>query len=351
MADESDFKTLIPTFIIHLNGNKFTNEQQASVKQVVIEERIDAPSRFSMMLSDPTREWTDSEDMSVGSEVKIQMGYKDAVEEILYGEVLGMSAQYKSQTDPVVFVKGMNHLHRLCRGKKTRSFNEMTDVDIIKQIAGECSLKDEIDNIGLQHLFTMQHNETNYDYIMNMARKYDCRVWAKDKKLFFGKSTDSSSEELVLEYGKTLTEFDVETDTTHILTEIEVRGWNNEKGEAVKGKATIDDISQKVGGTTFGGKYVKDKFGVAKHIYIDDNVLDQSGADKLAADIISLNAMGFITGSGSTEGNNKIRAGSMLELKELGGRFSGKYMVTSVRHVLDAFKGYKTYFKVCRNTD
>ena len=52
-----------------------------------------------------------------------------------------------------------------------------------------------------------------------------------------------------------------------------------------------------------------------------------------------------LTGSGSTIGDPRIRAGTVICLTELGVRFGGHYRVTSATHTIDG-SGYKTRFEV-----
>jgi uncharacterized protein len=51
-----------------------------------------------------------------------------------------------------------------------------------------------------------------------------------------------------------------------------------------------------------------------------------------------------LTGSGSTIGNLKIKAGKVINLIGLGSQFSGLYRITSATHTLDG-SGYRTNFK------
>jgi phage protein D len=52
-----------------------------------------------------------------------------------------------------------------------------------------------------------------------------------------------------------------------------------------------------------------------------------------------------LTGSGSTIGNPRIRAGAVLRLEGLGAQFGGLYRVTAATHTLDS-SGYRTGFEV-----
>jgi phage protein D len=60
-------------------------------------------------------------------------------------------------------------------------------------------------------------------------------------------------------------------------------------------------------------------------------------------------AFGFVTGEGTCIGNPLVTAGTVVELKELGARFSGAYYVTSSTHTVSTRKGYTSHFSVRRN--
>ena len=350
MGNNSDLKTLVPTFIIHVNGSRLAAEKEADVKDITITEKIDAPSSFAITVSDIKREWADSDEFAEGSKIKITLGYKDEVEELMNGEITTISPVFKKGADNVLIIQGENYLHRLVRAKKTRSFTEMTDTDIIKQIADEAELSGDIEDVGSEHLFTMQKDQTDYDYLMEMAGKYDCKVWGQDEKLFFKKLEKDSGEDIVVEWGKTLLEFYPCLDTRGLITDVEVRGWDDKKSEAIIGTAAYNDITLKIGEDDLGASIVKDNFGDTKRIFVDQSIIDQKGADQDALDIITNNSMKYIMASGRCEGNNKIRAGGVIQINEVGGKFSGKYYINSVTHILSISAGYSTFFKLSRNT-
>lgn len=348
MADNEN-KTLIPEFIIYLNGPRLSVEKAADIQEIIINEKVDAPSTFMISMSDMDRKWTDSDDLSEGSEIKIQLGYKDEVDELMYGEITAISPSYRKNSDDHVLIKGSNHLHRLVRAKKTRSFSNMTDNVIFNKIANEAGLHSDTEHIGVNHSFAVQRNQTDYEYLLSISKKYNCKLWSDNKCLYVKKIKENSGEDIILEWGKTLLEFYPQLDTSNLITEVETRGWDNKNRNTVIGKATINDITQKIGGKTLGAAIVKKNFGDCQMTFLDDNIFDQKSADSAALDIITHNSMSYISASGKTQGNNKIRAGNIMELKELGGRFSGKYYVDSVKHHFSAKLGYSTSFNLVRN--
>lgn len=341
--------SLTPTFIIHLDGSRIPVELESSVLKIVAYDRVDMPGAFEIHLSDSDREITNGSDFTIGSEVKITMGYKDDVQEVLVGEITSLIPQFRRNSDDLLIVKGHNPLLRLNRGKVTKAFLEMTDSDILTEIASLSGLGVDIETVGTNRLFMVQNNQTNMDYLLKMAKKYDCRIWIEDGTLMFKKVESGDSADVVLEVGKTLLDFYPVMDTASLITKVEVRGWDNEAGEVVLGSAGVGDITNIIGGSTLGNQQVEDNFGDRLEQITDTTIIDTESADQMALDLLTQNSMEFIKGSGTCEGNYNICAGKMIELKEIGGPFEGKYYTVGVKHIFNSVTGYTTSFEVVRN--
>ena len=339
MADNS----LVPGFIIYFNGSRLPVEKEADVKEIIVSDKLNAPSVFTIKVSDPDKEWSGNEDYYIGAEVKILLGYKDALEEVMLGEVTGMSLQLRRNQPDIVCIHGQNHMHRLCRNARCTAFNQKTDKDIIEQIAGEAGLSTEVESLTFEHLFTLQNSQTDYNYLLEMAARYDCFMWVRNKKLFFKRLERNSAEDITLEYGKTLKELNPRADTSRIISEIEVRGLDLTNHSALVGSAAFGDID------STGGSLVDKNWGGAKAVYIDQAVMDQTGADQLALDTITHIAREYITGTGRCEGDPVILAGTIIKLVGLGKKFSDKYFISQTTHSLKTDSAYETFFTFLSN--
>ena len=334
----ADTKSLVPSFIVHFDGARLPVEREADIKEIIVTDTLDNPSTFSLIVSDQENEWKEKDDFYAGSEVKIKLGYKDAVEPVIWGEVTGIQCQFhKNQPDKVI-INGKNHLHKLCRNKRYAAYSGITVKDIISELAGNAGLSTDLEELTFEHVFTLQSFKTDFEYLLSIAEKYDCYFHVRDKKLIFKRLARNLSEDLTLEYGKTLRMLSLTAETSRIISEVEVRGWDYEKSEAVIGSSAFGDIE------AAGGSVVDENWGAARAIIIDYSVMDQAEADERALDILARNARVYITGTGSAEGDPKLLAGTILLLKGLGEKFSGKYFVTRACHHLKIDGGYITQF-------
>jgi uncharacterized protein involved in type VI secretion and phage assembly len=75
-------------------------------------------------------------------------------------------------------------------------------------------------------------------------------------------------------------------------------------------------------------------------------VRTQAEADQLARALAGRHSSSFIEAEGMCIGNAKLVAGTYVQLKALGDRFSGKYLVTGVRHTYSPQDGFQTHFSI-----
>ncbi len=134
---------------------------------------------------------------------------------------------------------------------------------------------------------------------------------------------------------------------------VEVRSWDALNKKAIVGKAEATDL-------TFGGDktapdatgsalYGKDKAG--KVLTIVDHPVDSiEEAEALAKSIMNQMSLEFVTGDVELPGNPLLAAGKVVEMKEFGARFSGKYLITQCTHsITPAAFGYRTRLKIARS--
>lgn len=348
MANSNDTK-LTPCFIVYVNGTRFSAEQEADVKEIVISDRIDSSSVFTITMSDMKKKWIDYKDFSEGTKVSIWLGYKDAVVEVLEGEITGIYPRFQKNSDSQIIIKGNDYLQRMDRGSKTKSFANMKESDVVKKIIKDAGLEANIPAFGSKKIFTVQNNKSDLDYIQEIAFNNNYIVTISKKKVAFKTLAEMGKKNIIVEWGKTLIEFFPKLDLNPLVSKVEVRGWDNLKGAPVVGKATTDNIKSKIGGSKVGAKKISSMGGEASFVIIDNEVIDQKSAEKLAQSFITNNSMEYIAGKGACQGDNRIIAGSIIEIKELGKKFSGKYLVDGVTHRFIANYGYTTHFEVSRN--
>ena len=131
------------------------------------------------------------------------------------------------------------------------------------------------------------------------------------------------------------------------MADLTVRGWDPAQRQEIVGRVQNGNGTPDVGEKRKGGELASRAFGLeASHLTADRPIRTQAQADLLAQAMADRHASRFIEADGVCMGDSSIVAASSLRLTGLGDRFSGTYVVTTVRHTYAAEGGYTTYFTV-----
>lgn len=341
-----------PELTISVDGTELPHEVTEALVALRVEESLDAAGMFALTLAnadlDSTKpKWSDDDRFRVGGKVEIKMGPLGEQEPLMAGEITGLEPAWSGRRS-LFTVRGYDRLHRLRRGRKTRSFLEVKDSQVAEQIAGELGLQAEVEDSREVHPYLFQNNQTNIDFLLMRARAVGYELQVDDRKLYFRKRRYDRGKVVSLEWGKELESFHPVLTTVPQAQKVVVRGWDRKNKEALVGTASAGDISNLMQGSALGAKDAQGAFGDAEVLVVDRPVASAAEAEQMAKGILEGLALTYVTGEGTTVGNPAIRAGTVIELTELGKRFSGLYYVTATQHVRDAL-GFRTHFTVRRN--
>ena len=338
----------VPTFQIKINQDRISAEMIAAVMRVCVEEKVGLPTLLTMTLSDPELKWVADDTLSEGHEIKVELGYLNETVEIFDGEITGLQAEFNSEAPATVTVRGYDRLHRLARDKQTRTFKDMQDKQIAREIAGDVSLQLDADVEGEKSEYVLQNSQTNLEFLKERALRLGAEVGVRGKKLLFKKPAENASEVATLEWGKTLLEFSSDLSVIGQVSAVKVRGWDPGRQTAVSGEAKSDSQNSGLGVNQSGAKISKDKFGENALLITENSVKSQGEAENMARAVFREISLRYNQSEGRCLGEPKIRAGKIVRLKGVGNKLNGKYYVLATQHELSR-DGYVTGFKVCRS--
>jgi phage protein D len=329
------------------------------IKTMVVDLDMDHPDMCVLTLANSDTSY--SHDVALGDEVEIKIGGSGG-ETIFKGEVAGVEPSYRTGSDTQVVVRAFNRLHRLLRGRKSRTFLDRKDSDIAQTIASDNGLTADVDATSIAHKHVYQHNQTDMEFLRQRAARNGYRLAVDDKALHFKKPTsEDSGIELRLndpdaEY--MLKSFHPRVSSANIVQEVEVRGWDPEKKQEIVARVKAPPSSLgKSGGTSKAEK----PFGQKVAFTVDVPVASVEEAKAIAESHMSSLAMDYITGEGTMIGSPKIKAGTIVKITvnpdKPDYRFNGKYMVVGVSHRYKhssqaaADGGYTTAIRVKRDAE
>ena len=303
---------------------------------------------------------SDSKTLDVFEPITLSIGYEGRMSTLFVGEITMLQPSYPSSGVPTFTVTGTDMLGRLRRnkpGEKTsKAFHDRADWEIAEQIAKRHKLKFSTAsaNKGPKHKQVMQKNLDDLAFLLYLAKRneYECTVIIEDKKpaLYFGTPRDKRDsgkvDQLRLAWGESLISFTPKMRVGSQVSKVTVRGWDPNKKDVIKYTATLKDIPKNTKGK-LAAEILEKKAGAKEERIVDRVVQSAEEAKRLAIQLLTETANEFLTGSGETIGEPKLRPQTNLELVGLGKRFDGVYYVTKTDHIYGP-NGYTTSFDVER---
>jgi phage protein D len=165
--------------------------------------------------------------------------------------------------------------------------------------------------------------------------------------LYFVDPKVDEEEIATLVWGQNLVTFKPTTNTTGLVTEVEVRGWDPNTKEEIIGSARAGEEQTQESGRSKGSEIAKELYGEAK-LVLYKSVSSLEEATNMARAELNRASNRLLEADGDSFGIPELRPGVTIKLKEVGERFSGKYYLTKTTHTIDG-NGYKTSFSVRRN--
>lgn len=347
-------EAVVASLQVLINGNRIPPEAEADLFLLEVADELDTIGMFTLSLNagDPKSggvKWIDTDQFREGNEVKIKMGFHAPLPDMLVGEITALEPEFPERGPILLTVRGYDRLYRLGYGRKSRSFRNMKDSDIAAQIARDWKLTPEVEDTTVTHEYLFQNNQTDLAFLLERAHRIRYEVKVEGKSLFFRKPQETRGKLLTLTYGETLLSFTPRLTLLSQIGETVVQGWSPKEKKAIRGRAGPGDETSPMGGKETGPAAVERLIGKAPLVVVDDPPATPEDAEIMAKGQLNATAFEFLTGEGSCVGEPQIRAGMVIELRELGKRFSGLYYVTSSTHSLSVRRGYITTFSVGRS--
>lgn len=279
--------------------------------------------------------------LDFGKDFEIKLGN----DSIFKGKIMGLEGNFPEGQSPEISVLAEDRFQDLRMTRRTRTFTDVSDADVIKQIATDHGLTPEVDVPGPTYKVLAQVNQSDLAFIRDRARSVDAEVWMSDKTLHAKSHTGRNGDKLQMTYGNQLREFNVLADLAMQRTSVAVNGWNISNKAAMQFEATDSAISSELNGDTSGVSILQSALGERKEALAHTVPLNDQEAQHEAEAFFRMSARRFVVGHGIAETNKSLRAGSQLDLQGLGPLFNGKYYVAEVKHIFDSTKGLRSEFR------
>lgn len=318
------------------------------VHDVSVESSLHAPDLCTIKIADEGFKKLDDEKFKPGDEIVVKMGTNESKSKVFHGEVVGIDVEAEALGHESVVIRCYDHSHRLHRGRATRTFKNSTFSDVVQKVASEAGLPmGTVDSSTFKHEWLIQDNKTNWEFLNEIGDRAGFRLFVGDgKKLHFKKIKPPSSADSTLNYGENLRSFRPRLHMSPCVEKVKVQGWDPKEKRSIVAEVTRGESQPKTGSQE-AHQAGPNAFGQAANVAVHDRpIFSQAEAKAIAQSVMDDRSGDYIEAEGLLYGDPNVLAGKVVEIKNAGKKFSGKYEVTTATHSYTPEEGYSTTFQV-----
>jgi phage protein D len=339
---------------VEIDGSPLSDDLRIGLTGVVVDNDIHLPDMFTMIFDDPLHDLLTEASVRVGSAVTIKassVGSTDS-DVLIGGEVTSLEASYESGWDRTI-VRGYDKSHRLHRGRRTETYQNVKVSDVAQTVASRAGLDiGTIDDTGSVLPFISQVNITDWEFLQARARELGFEVGVVAGQFYFRKPVKSSTgpapgdsdsqgaEQLV--YGRDLVSFRPRMSSAAQVTQVSVRAWDPDNKAVLVGSA--EPVASHADLTDDPASLAQN-FGSPEYVVHNRPLPSQSDVDDTAKAVAEHLGSSFAEAEGVAVGNTKLLAGTAVSIAQVADTFQGKYTLSRTRHVFDD-EGYRTEFEI-----
>lgn len=292
----------------------------------------------------PDFRYLDRRELDFGK--RITVAFSDLV--AFSGQITALEAVFDPGAAPTLVVLAEDALQGLRLTRRTRTFTDVTDADVVRQVAGEHGLTGDVDLPGPTHVSLTQLDQSDLAFLRDRVRAVGGELWADDRTLKARRRPDRQEAPRPLRLYGELREMRVRADLAHQATAVVVGGWDVTAGAAIAERAGDAALGAEGQGGETGSRLLQRAFGDRVQTVVAAPSATPADARERAEAIFRARARRFVRGWGVCGVDPRVRVGARVELSGIGRPFSGEYGVVEIVHRFDGAAGARTELTVER---
>ncbi|HEY0638293.1 MAG TPA: phage baseplate assembly protein V [Pseudonocardiaceae bacterium] len=379
---------------VTLNGLPLRPDVESKLVRTVVDSHLHLPDMFELTFLDEECTLASTAGIDIGGQVEIGGGAPDSAEGavLIKGEITSVEAVC-AQLHVHTVVRGYCLSHRLQGARRTRTFLQMKDSDIARQVASEAGLTaGPVDDTRTVHEHLGQVAQTDWAFLTQRARELGYELGMADGQFFFRKPSGrpaggagglagaaagaAASAGLpvpggppTLTFKENLLEFFPRVTAANLTPKVEVRVWDPKAASAVSAKADVITGTATISGQDPAGVLTRlhsrsplpglpalpslpslpgmPNFGqapdgtahVAAGYPLAEGTNATAAAEEMAAGLSEHVGSAFAEAEGHAVGHPGIAAGKQVTIAGVPAHFAGTWTVTNAKHVFDEHEG------------
>lgn len=297
-------------------------------------------------------EYLDGRPLDFGRTLDISAGPSDTQRVLFAGEISALEVVFDSGDAPHVTVYAEDALVALRQTRRSATYTDVSDADIVRRVVGRHGLTASTDADGPTYQAVQQLGQTDLEFVRERAARIGAELWAAGSTIHLATREKRSGEEVTLSQGRELLSAAIRADLADQRVTVHASGYDARTRDRIDVTADASVLASEVSGGR-SGIDVLQRVNTGRTDQRTVTVpLTAGEARALAAAALRDRARRFVTVNGVAAATPQLAVGTRLTLLGVGNPFVGRgYYVTKVRHVFarDA-GGLRTHFSAQRPT-
>ncbi len=324
----------LPTFTIRVDGSAVSEEYQ--VQSIVVSRSFNkvAWAEIRIFDGDPAEEdfkVSNTADFIPGKEIEILAGYHNDEEVIFKGLVMGHGLRVFNYTSSFFKIICKDAAVQLTRDRKSAYFYDISDADLIEQLAAGAGLDTEVESTKVTHAQMVQFYATDWDFMVSRAEANGKQILTLDGTLIVKEPQDETSV-LNLKYGGNMLDFEAMIDAGNQIDSVSASAWNPAQQDVVSKEGRVSTLTApgNISPSELAEAAGREECALQQVGIQDTELQEWANAKLLKAGYAK------VRGRVRIQGFSAVLPGNFISLDGVGERFNGAALVSGVRHEISA---------------
>lgn len=322
------------TFTIKINGTSIPSE--LNVLSIHINKAVNriAIAKITILDGEANTGKFDVSSSSTfvpGEKISIECGYDSKNEIVFQGIITSQSIRIDDIVGAALEVECRDEAIKMIIGRKSLTFNNQKDSDIIATIIGTYSgLKARVTPTTTNWPGQVQYYVSDWDYIMARAESNGMLITTLNGTVTVAPPDANTNSVFNVSYGNGLIQFNATMNAITQLDTVKANTWDF-KNQAL---ASMQSTNTVPGPGNISSKKLSEVVGLADYQIQTTAPLENADLTNWAKAQLIKSEYSKIQGEAKFQGTNLVNPGNYITLTGIGDRFSGDHFISSVTHDL-----------------
>lgn len=321
--------TALSEVVIEAGGAPLGAAAIQTLSEVRVQQRLSLPTLCELAFYDEP----DTADFAPG--MALRVGISGRSTPIFGGQITAIEYIYAPSGEREVRVRAYDQLHALRKRQTVRTHVQVNARSLARDLVGDLGLRVEAMADGPTWQWLVQHRQSDFDLLVEVAERCGLYLTLRDGVLHLI-TLEGFGETVTLTLGSTLLEARVEINGDPACRSVVATGWSPVYVDTHEGRARSARSGRLVRAEVEPGQVG----GSGARALVNEAAQNQQHAEAMAQAELDARAAREVTLWGVAEGSPLLRPGCPVEVQGLASAVVGRYILTSVNHIINDTLGY-----------